>query len=114
MLDLTKPIQQRCGRKAEYLCSGLIPPRTEAFKIEILPGEYSITVRQPDGRLLTDGEHQQDIVNVPVLHRCKFYINNYVSGPILHETREKAIHCRGRHCLAYQEIEVEFTEGEGL
>lgn len=65
MLDLSKPIQTRSGRKVRILATDLKSDYPIAFSVTNAVGEELVTTCRPDGSTHGWGEHEDDLVNVP-------------------------------------------------
>jgi len=68
MLDLTKPVQTRDGRRAEILAKGLKLERGESIVGLIWPkdgGRAEVASWQEDGHYLRLADTDKDLVNVP-------------------------------------------------
>lgn len=119
MIDWTKPIQTRDGRPAELLKIGRIS--SGATHLVFIKGENNDDAfwAHEDGVIYPELPKNEDIINVPVKHKRKVWINMYedteaCASSFTYSSRKTAdSHC-GMGRIACIEREIEFTEGEGL
>jgi len=80
MLDLTKPVQTRDGRKVRILCTDKSSGRTDReTKIVALVTSKELEVEEvlvyfSNGRFLYNSEYKHDLVNVPEVLRVPVYL----------------------------------------
>lgn len=93
MLDTTKPVQTRDGRKARILSTEGPAPRSLVVAILWSSGREAIFARYPDGRCSGSGTpSRSDLINVP--SEVVRFLNVYddgTSGSTEHATYENAV-----------------------
>lgn len=117
--DPTKPVQTRDGRPARVLGTDLetVSGETIVAAIKSFNGD-AISTFFANGRLLSEGEHRSDLVNIPEKHVRWLAIAGTDPVSHLHATactseedaRQYLRLCR--HPIAC--IRIEFSEGDGL
>ena len=66
MLDLTKPVQTRDGRKVRVLCTDMKSEHDTVVGLVETGGIESTSTWQSDGRFFSNlGEDRLDLINVP-------------------------------------------------
>ena len=65
MIDLTKPVQTRDGRKVRVLCTDRLGYESVVCLITEGDGREVVACRAPGGQFLTDKESGRDLINVP-------------------------------------------------
>jgi len=118
MLDLTKPIQTRDGKKAKIVSSTWKATGRNDCILAAVEGPYGDVpvVALPNGRVCTSNEEPDDLVNVP-----KTYIKwlniypdpyNIIITPWNTKEDANASTVPGKDRIAC--VKIEYTEGEGL
>lgn len=113
-IDFTKPVQTRDGRAVTILTE---ERAHSTFPVVGLLNDEHIVTFTSEGKFVFNGrEHGMYLVNVPVKHVRKVWLNMYpgYSGTVAHETKESADECAPPNRIACVRVTVEFEEGEGL
>jgi hypothetical protein len=106
MIDLTKPVQTRDGRRVRILCADAKGDFPIIGAVEERDGTERSVNWMRDGRYLCSGPSTSDLLNRP--GKRSFWVNVYPEGgghDTCHKTKEAADFCASSKRLAC----IEFT-----
>jgi len=113
MLDLTRPVQTRAGKKARIICTDRVTTGVCSIVELISCGDYGeyTEVYSPDGRARTDkADSPQDLINIPEKRKMTAWVNVNRPGfkDYVYESKAAA-DCNGQHhrikCIP---VEIEY------
>lgn len=109
MIDLTKPVQTRDGRKARVICTDMEggSERIVALITNRSGGEHPLSYFKNGSYYNDDDSNNTDLINTPE----ELWVNVYPDGEAqTHSTRDRADNMATNDRIAC----LKFTEGEGL
>ena len=116
MIDWTRPIQTRDGRKARVLCTDRKKegwPVVVAITVADASGEEALLCYPLDGRSCRSIPHRDDIVNVleePIT--ATWWININASYAVLYPSQSDANRKAGSDRIACVRVEIAYRPGQ--
>lgn len=113
-IDFDKPVQTRDGKAVTILTT---ERADNTYPVVGLINDKHICLFTEEGWVYDDGrEHDLDLMNVPVKHTRKIWLNVYPAkhDVAAHGERGAADACAGPDRIACIPVTIEFEEGEGL
>lgn len=113
VLDFTKPLQTKDGRKVEILATDLSGLYPIIAKITENDGYKIVFCYTPEGNYLRGSSpSHHDLIQAPETR--KIWLNIYKEWHSSHDTKENADFSATSKRLACVSVEVKYSRGEGL